>query len=56
MARPSRTGWRDSWNAGVGGEFALPGGGAFFLEARYQRIASRDSDMQFVPIRAGIRF
>lgn len=54
--RSSTTGWRDSWNAGVGGEFAMPGGSSFFVEARYQRIAPHDSDMQFVPIRAGIRF
>jgi hypothetical protein len=50
------TGWRSSWNAGFGGEFAMPGGTSFFVEARYQRIAPRDSDMQFVPIRVGIRF
>jgi hypothetical protein len=50
------TGWRSSWNAGIGGEFAMPGGSSFFVEARYQRIAPRASDMQFVPIRAGIRF
>jgi hypothetical protein len=48
--------WRSSWNAGVGGEVALPGGSSFFVEARYQRIAPHDSDMQFVPIRVGIRF
>jgi Outer membrane protein beta-barrel domain len=52
----STTGWRSSWNAGFGGEFAMPGGTSFFVEARYQRIAPRDSDMQFVPVRAGIRF
>jgi len=54
--RSSTTGWRSSWNAGFGGEFAMPGGASFFVEARYQRIAPRDSDMQFVPVRAGIRF
>ena len=48
--------WRDSWNAGIGGEVALRGGASFFVEARYQRIAPRDSDMQFVPIRFGVRF
>jgi hypothetical protein len=52
----STTGWRTSWNAGVGGEVALPGGTSFFVEARYQRIAPHDSDMQFVPIRVGLRF
>jgi len=50
------TGWRSSWNAGFGGEFAMPGGTSFFVEARYQRIASSDNDMQLVPIRFGIRF
>jgi hypothetical protein len=48
--------WRDSWNAGVGGEVALRGGASFFVEARYQRIAPRESDMQFIPIRVGLRF
>jgi len=52
----STTGWRSSWNAGVGGEVALPGGTSFFAEVRYQRIAPHDSDMQFVPVRVGIRF
>jgi hypothetical protein len=52
----STTGWRSSWNAGAGGEVALPGGTSFFVEARFQRIAPRDSDMQFVPIRVGLRF
>jgi hypothetical protein len=48
--------WRSAWNAGIGGEIALPGGGSFFVEARYLRIAPHDSDMQFVPIRVGLRF
>jgi hypothetical protein len=52
----STTGWRSSWNAGIGGEIALPEGTSFFVEARYQRIAPHDSDMQFVPIRVGLRF
>jgi opacity protein-like surface antigen len=52
----STTGWRSSWNAGVGGEVALPEGTSFFVEVRYQRIAPHDSDMQFVPIRVGLRF
>lgn len=51
----STTGWRSSWNAGVGGEVALPEGMSFFVEARYQSIAPH-SDMQFVPIRVGLRF
>jgi hypothetical protein len=52
----STTDWRSSWNAGFGGEVAMPGGASFFVEARYQRIAPRNSDMQFVPVRVGIRF
>jgi hypothetical protein len=52
----STTGWRSSWNAGLGGEVAMPGGTSFFVEARYQRIAPQNSDMQFVPVRVGIRF
>jgi hypothetical protein len=53
----STSGWRSSWNAGFGGEFAMPGGSSFFVEARYQRISSsRDNDMQFVPVRFGVRF
>jgi hypothetical protein len=52
----STTPWRSSWNAGFGGEVAMPGGASFFVEARYQHIAARDGDMQFVPVRVGIRF
>jgi len=52
----STTGWRSSWNAGFGSEVAMPGGASFFVEARYQRIAPHNSDMQFVPVRVGIRF
>jgi Outer membrane protein beta-barrel domain len=52
----STTGWRTSWNAGFGGEFAIPGGTSFFVEARYQRISSGDNDVQLVPVRFGIRF
>jgi hypothetical protein len=52
----STTAWQSSWNAGFGGEVAMPGGTSFFVEARYQRIAPHNSDMQFVPVRVGIRF
>jgi len=52
----STTGWRTSWNAGFGGEFAAPGGTSFFVEARYQRISNGNNDLQLVPIRFGIRF
>lgn len=48
--------WRSSWNAGLGWEIAFADGGSFFIEARYLQIAPRDSKMQFVPIRVGLRF
>jgi Outer membrane protein beta-barrel domain len=50
------TGWRTSWNAGFGTEFAMPGGSSFFVEARYQQISSRFNDVQLVPVRFGVRF
>jgi hypothetical protein len=55
-SQSSTTGWRPSWNAGIGGEVAMPGGTSFFVEARYQHIAPRDGELQFVPLRFGIRF
>jgi opacity protein-like surface antigen len=48
--------WRSSWNSGLGWEIAFADGASFFLEARYQRIGSRDNKLQFVPIRVGLRF
>ncbi len=48
--------WRSAWNAGLGWEVALADNASFFVEARYERIAPRDSQMQFVPIRVGLRF
>jgi opacity protein-like surface antigen len=48
--------WLNSWNAGVGFEFAMADPASFFIEARYQHIGSADSRMEFVPIRVGIRF
>jgi opacity protein-like surface antigen len=52
----STTGWRSSWNAGFGAEFAMPRGSSFFVEARYQQISSGDNDVQLIPVRFGIRF
>jgi opacity protein-like surface antigen len=52
----STTPWRSSWNAGLGWEVAFADRGSFFVEARYLQIAPRDSKMQFVPIRVGVRF
>jgi opacity protein-like surface antigen len=44
-----------AWNAGGGIDFALPGGMSWFLEARYERIATQ-GPTELVPIRVGIRF
>ena len=43
------------WNAGVGLEFALPGGQSWFVETRYHRIET-SQPFQFVPIAIGYRF
>jgi hypothetical protein len=50
------TPWRDSWNAGLGWEFALSDVSSFFVEARYRQIGPNDSRESFVPIQAGFRF
>ncbi|GAC1328596.1 MAG: hypothetical protein NVS1B6_15940 [Steroidobacteraceae bacterium] len=43
------------WNAGVGVEFELPYRQAWFIEARYHRIAT-DKPVEYVPIAIGYRF
>jgi opacity protein-like surface antigen len=43
------------WNAGVGVEFALPYGNAWFIEARYHRI-NTGTPIEYVPITVGYRF
>ena len=43
------------WNAGVGVEFALPYGRAWFIEARYHRI-STDKPIEYVPVAIGYLF
>jgi opacity protein-like surface antigen len=49
--------WQKSWNAGVGLEVALAPRAAFFVEARYQHfLPNASNSLQFVPIRAGLRF
>jgi opacity protein-like surface antigen len=48
--------WHSSWNAGIGWEVSTAERVSFFVEARYQRIAPHNSNMQFVPIRVGLRF
>jgi hypothetical protein len=47
------TGWRLSYNAGLGFETAIADRASLFVEARYQRIAP---GAQFVPVRVGFRF
>jgi hypothetical protein len=51
------SGWLNSWNAGIGFEFASPSSPAkFFIEARYLRIGPAKNRMDFIPIRVGLRF
>jgi len=52
----STTGWLNSWNVGMGFEFALANRTSFFVEARYQRITPNSKMTAFVPIRVGLRF
>jgi opacity protein-like surface antigen len=44
-----------AWNAGGGIDFALPGGQAWFIEARFERIET-SAPTEFIPIRVGFRF
>ena len=44
-----------AWTAGGGLSFAAPGGQSWFVEARYERIAT-PGPTQLVPIRIGFRF
>ena len=48
--------WHSSWNAGLGWQVSNEEGAAFFVEARYVRVAPRDAKTEFVPIRVGLRF
>jgi opacity protein-like surface antigen len=52
----STTGWLNSWNAGMGFEFALADPARLFIEARYLRIGPASNRMDFIPIRVGLRF
>lgn len=45
-----------AWNAGIGIDFALPGGQSWFLEARYERLETSYAPTEFIPIRVGFRF
>lgn len=45
-----------AWNAGVGVDFLLPYGQAWFIEARYERIETSGAPTEFIPIRFGWRF
>jgi hypothetical protein len=53
VASDSQT--RRTWNAGAGLDFAPPGGQSWFVEARYEEIATAQPT-QFIPIRVGLRF
>lgn len=44
-----------AWNAGLGIDFALPGGQSWFVEGRFERIET-DTPTEFIPIRIGFRF
>jgi len=46
---------RFAWNAGLGVDFALPRGQSWFVEARYERIETREPT-EYIPIRFGLRF
>jgi opacity protein-like surface antigen len=49
--------WEKAWNAGIGFEVALAPRASFFVEARYQHfLPNNTNNMQFVPIRVGLRF
>ncbi len=48
--------WHNSWNAGMGFEFALEDPASLFIEARYLRVGPSSNRMEFVPIRVGLRF
>jgi hypothetical protein len=50
------TGMRFEENAGAGLEFAMGGGGSFFVDARYVRFNVHGQRLEFVPIRIGLRF
>lgn len=52
----STSNWHDAWNAGLGWETAIADRGSFFIEARYLRIKPNNSNLEFVPIRVGLRF
>ncbi|MDB6091748.1 MAG: hypothetical protein JWN85_4532 [Gammaproteobacteria bacterium] len=46
---------RFAWNAGLGVEFPLYGGQSWFIEARYNRMETRQPT-EIIPIRVGYRF
>jgi hypothetical protein len=49
--------WHSSWNAGLGWQMSsYDGGPSLFIEARYVRIAPRNTKTEFIPIRVGVRF
>ena len=50
------TGMRFEKNAGVGLEFALSRTTSFFVDARYMRFTHGGQNLDFIPLRFGLRF
>jgi opacity protein-like surface antigen len=50
------TGWHSARNVGLGMELALGERASFFVDARYMQLDPRNRKMDFLPIRAGLRF
>jgi hypothetical protein len=56
VVRRNTTGTHLAKNAGVGTEFANGGNVFFFIDARYMRFKVNGENLDFIPIRLGIRF
>lgn len=54
--RRNTTGTHFAKNAGVGVEFANGGTVFFFIDVRYMRLAMNGENLDFIPIRLGLRF
>ncbi len=52
----STSGWLNSWNVGLGFEFAIANRTSFFIDAHYQHLSTPSKLAEFVPIRVGLRF
>jgi hypothetical protein len=56
LVRRNTTGTHFEKNAGVGAEFANGGTVFFFIDVRYMRFAVNGENLDFIPIRLGLRF